>query len=306
MAKLLDLVSEVSPEAHDKMDKNSSTYTINKTRELLDIDVKEVSVVDNAAIRRKFLVVKRQEVTEMGAFDKESGDKKELNIVEKMQWQEVELPEELTKAIGDFGKWFETTKNDGTPSEVSDIVSFLNKINEGRLPVVEVEKDNTTGSDNDDNDDKGDEIVKSIVMNDDGSITFDGMALEKGGKQFTADRKNTIIDMVGKTLNLLADIDTDAAKSIVEDITGSKIPASLEWTQKSDETAKTTVNIDMGDIKKVLEDAIAPVSGKLNDISARVDEIEKSRPAPKSSDNDVTDNDNKLKKSFWSGTCIAG
>lgn len=72
-------------------------------RELLDLDVREVSLVDRPAIRREFLVLKRLEEEQMGAFDapktevkKAAGDEKKPGEMDEMM---KKMPEHLRAAM---------------------------------------------------------------------------------------------------------------------------------------------------------------------------------------------------------------
>jgi hypothetical protein len=309
-------------------------------REILALDVKEVSLVDRPAIQRKFLVVKRQE-DNMGAFDSESGNATENTVIEKMEWQdysdeivEKALPTDLRNAIGEVVSWMKKANAPGMPKEAASLVTaFLGKVASGKYPSPAQKSKADTDDKGNDSANKQEKCPKCGAMMeadtcpscgytakaadakdkdkdkdkkepnkepktkfellDDGTVLVDGVRVAKGGKQFTAERTSTIASMAKQALEMLADIDEATAKSIMEELAKGRLPANLKWTSGTRAMDAT--------VKKALEDVVGPINETLTKINERVENIEKSRPAPQSDDGDTTDDVTKKNEGFWSG-----
>jgi len=134
-------------------------------RRILDVDVREVSLVDRAANLRKFLIIKRLKEEEMGAFQAEvdallknedGGDFKPIfegiAEVEKALpetegdpgsfWESDNeeitkaLPADLAKAIRDVSAWMKRlSRMKGAPGPaIARVLTFLGKVVGGKYP----------------------------------------------------------------------------------------------------------------------------------------------------------------------------
>lgn len=341
-------MSDSSTDYEGKLDKQDA-------REILDLKVREVSLVDRPAIQRQFLVVKRQE-DDMGAFDKD--DTVTDAVVEKMEWREYDdvekaLPKELQDAIIEVVAWMKRATPSGLSKEsASRVAAFLGKVAGGKYPypspAAKADKDNDKDKDMDKDKDKdkditqkqgetcpkcGAELVdeecpkcgwskkagamggkdktpqdgkkppedgkekdtkKSIELLEDGTMLVNGVRIVKGGKQFTTERTAAIAAMAKQAMDMLAEIDVEQAKSLIEDLAKGRLPADLKWTSGTTATDAS--------VKKMFEEILTPIAESVQSISKRVEDIEKSRPAPKSSgDDDTTDKTVQKDDNFWGG-----
>jgi len=134
-------------------------------RRILDVDVKEVSLVDRPANLRKFLVIKRLKEEEMGAFQAEVDDllKNEdggdfkltfesiAELVKALPEGETEpdafweseheeivkaLPADLAKAIREVSSWMKRlSRMKGAPGPaIARVLTFLGKVVGGKYP----------------------------------------------------------------------------------------------------------------------------------------------------------------------------
>lgn len=135
-------------------------------RRILDVDVKEVSLVDRAANLRKFLVIKRlKEEEEMGAFeaevkdllkDEDGGEFKPTfesitELIKALPEGETEpgafwesdneeitkaLPADLAKAIREVSSWMKRlSRMKGAPGPaIARVLTFLGKVVGGKYP----------------------------------------------------------------------------------------------------------------------------------------------------------------------------
>lgn len=110
------------------------------TREILDLKAREISLVDRPAILRTFLVVKRQQEDNMGAFDSTDGRGAD-DVVEKMEWRDYEdvekaLPADLRSAITSSLAFMKKAgKAEGAPAdELGRVAAFLSKVASGKFP----------------------------------------------------------------------------------------------------------------------------------------------------------------------------
>lgn len=167
----------------------------------------------------------------------------------------------------------------------------------------EKKKADAAASDDDkkkqDEEDKEEEKKKAatplnLVIHPDGTTEMMG-DVTKGASQFTTQRTEAIKSSVGQLLTLLAKVDADAAKALIDELTKSVLPANVKWTPGTTATPAS--------VKKSVEEAIAPITKALEDLGVKVETIEKARPAPQSEegDGDTTDAEVKKNKGAWDG-----
>jgi hypothetical protein len=135
----------------------------------------------------------------------------------------------------------------------------------------------------------------SIRITPEGGVEVTGQPVAKAGKsQFTGERTNELKAAVHKLITMLASVDKEAAKSIVDDLVKSVLPADLKWTAGTEATPAAAV-------RKSLDEALAPVLKQLGDLGTKVETIEKSRPAPKSETGDGDTRVEKRNDNAWDG-----
>jgi len=341
-----------------------------KGQEILDLKVREMSLVDKPAILREFLVVKRQQEENMGAFEPEpQTDDSNVGsdvVVEKMNWQqfkeeEVEkaLPIDLRNAIGKVMPWLKKQAGvEGAPkNEINRVVAFLGKVAGGKYPYpsptskakegdgsMADEKEKEKAEDKKDETEKQDKCPKcgaemkdgvctkcgykqaagaakpekeeegekkkgkgkveeaetskglNITVSPDGQVQISGQPLAKGQSQFTGERTTALKGSVAQLLNMLAQVDKEAAKSIIDELAKGALPADVKWTSGTTATPAS--------VKKAIDEALAPVVQENTELKKRLEDIEKSRSAPKSEEGDGDkEPGEKVKKSenVWSG-----
>jgi hypothetical protein len=165
----------------------------------------------------------------------------------------------------------------GAPKEIKAVIEWLDSKKTGK-PEEEDKYPSPKGT------------TKSIdgaavVIMDDGSVHVAGQQVTKSRK-FTEGRTNTVKEVVTQLVNLLNEVDEEAAKAVLasfKELPAGKAPLS---EVRPTGTAGTT---------KGIEDL-------LTDISKRLETIEKARVPSKSvADDGGTDGEKEVKKSLWSG-----
>ncbi len=135
----------------------------------------------------------------------------------------------------------------------------------------------------------------SVKITPDGGVEITGTPVSKAGKsQFTTDRTSELKGAVQKLLTMLATVDKDAAKGLIEELVKSVLPADLKWTPGTTAT-------DAAAVRKQMEEVVAPVLKQLSDLGGKVETIEKSRPAPKSEQGDGDQTNVEKRDSVWDG-----
>jgi hypothetical protein len=174
-------------------------------REILDLKAREVSIVDRPAIERTFLVVKRKQEDEMGAFATDDGGAATHGtdeLIEKMAWRQLDeseiekaLPEDLRKSIGEVSKWLKTAaKAEGAPADaIKQVAAFLSKVAAGKFPMApgktdDTEKGNGEGEGKGDGDaaNKGSENANKAACPKCGAEMVDGVCKACGYKETKA------------------------------------------------------------------------------------------------------------------------
>lgn len=142
----------------------------------------------------------------------------------------------------------------------------------------------------------------SITLTPEGGVEISGQPIGKAGKQqFTGERVTALKSSVNQMLTMLAQVDVEAAKSVIESLVKSTLPADVKWTSGTTATPAS--------VKKAIDDALAPVVQENVELKKRLEDIEKSRPAPKSEGGDGdTEPGKKVEKSDnpWKGLGLTG
>lgn len=300
-----------------------------KGREILKLKAKEVSMVDRPAILREFLVVKRQTEDNMGAFESENtqAEPQGDTLIEAMTWKSYEdidkaLPIDLRNAIKAVSAFLGKSKSaEGAPTkEIERVMAFLGKVEGGKYPypsaegMTKAEKkpeemtpEEQKKAEEEQKKKEAEEKAKQeaaqknaegfmIKITPDGGVEMSGQPVSKAGKaQFTTTRSNDLKDAVEKLLKMLAGVDVDATKGIIEELVKSTLPADLKWTSGTQAVPAS--------VKKVLEEVVEPVNKRLEEIGTKVEAMEKSRPAPQSSGGDGDTHEEHVNKgqNTWDG-----
>lgn len=297
-------------------------------REILDLKVKEVSLVDRPAIEREFLLIKRKEEESMGAFEPDK-DGVVDELIEKMTWHDIDvdkaLPPDLASAIKDTVAWMKKAAGmEGAPKDaINRVAAFLSKVAGGKYPypkpagktddTSKADKCPKCGADMKDgvctNKDCGykaavqkrDDVL-TAELKEDGTIEIGGEPVTKGVKGFTAERTKAFGNVVKTLLGMMADIEPEQTKAIVEELVKATLPADLKWKPG-------TMARDAAAVKKELTDIVAaalePISKQLADTASKVEEISKARSESQSDGgDDNTDKEVNKGKKFWEGVPV--
>jgi hypothetical protein len=152
---------------------------------------------------------------------------------------------------------------------------------------------------------KGKGVCKSSELNikisPEGEVEISGDSVSKWLKGFTADRSKTLAAVVKSLLTMLAEVDGETTKSIIDDLTKSLLPANIQWTSGTT-PLPASVTKDLGDlVSTAIANALAPVTKRLDEVGGKVEEISKSRTAPSSDGGNHTDKIKKNDSNFWGG-----
>lgn len=127
-----------------------------------------------------------------------------------------------------------------------------------------------------------------LKVYEDGNIEFDNEKVEKG-KRFTTNRISALTKSVQELLGVLASVDLEATKNIIEGISKEMFPVD-----KSEEIKASNPE----DVKKAVEEAIAE---KFESLEKRIDVIEGTRKEPKSKEDSVEKKVDKKDEPIFKG-----
>jgi hypothetical protein len=303
-----------------------------KKREILELKVNELSMVDRPAILRDYLVVKRLEEEPMGAFADE-GQNAGIEV-------EKALPAELKSAITSVVGFLNKNKSaEGAPTDdIARIVTFLGKVGEGKYPYPSptgvAKGDKPEDQMTDDEKKKKEEAAKAaaskpedqmtdeekakakaeaekkkaeeaktksqtqegfnISISPTGEVVVSGQPVAKGKSQFTDDRTGNLKDAVTKLIGMLAEVNKSAAQELVESLLKAQLPGEVKWAPGT--------KAEDANVKKQLETVLEPIAKSLEGLNTRLEQIEKQRPAPNSNTGDSTETTDVAKRdNVWSG-----
>jgi hypothetical protein len=269
---------------------------LDDVRRIIELDVKEVSLVDKPAIRREFLVIKRLEDA-MGAFKNEA---------------ETNTPQESV-AKGETKPQVDDTAN--TPAEPAEPASEeATPPEDETIPEVPGDKDGSEKSGT--NDEEGEPVAKasnpataaavlpkgiSVQISPDGSVSVHGEPINKG-KTFTAGRIKTIKEAIGQLMGILSEVDEPKTTEPKTTEPKTTEPKTTEPTSKSDSVPVVNDGEDKLIAKlNELVSAVKDTKDATTALSKRVDEIEGIRPSSTSVDGEGGTDQVETKKGFWDG-----
>jgi len=299
-----------------------------RARKILDVDVREVSLVDRAANLRQFLVVKRLEDIEMGAFigtersnvmteaellkqkkDDEAKDLAKAEAAKKEEEAKAKAKKEEEAKAGKPKDKEDTEEDDETKAakkkaakleeenkamNPAAVAGMLGSLKGKGLPKAAVDElvtwleSQKAGAPEDKYPSpQGKPTKKSLSVSvlEDGSVVVEGEHLTKARK-FTEARTGTVKEVVTQLMNLLNEVDEEAAKSLMasfKELPCGKVPGQ----------EVKPVGTEGGQIIKQLEAMNA-------DLTKRLEAIETARGGSKGVPDNGTDS-RTVKKSMWSG-----
>jgi len=287
-----------------------------KVRRIVDLDVKEVSLVDRPAIRRTFLVIKRLEEEPMGAFATED------RVIQKSAETEDEEKKKAGKGKDEMGckagpdEEDEEKKKAGTPEEDPNamkadpeeeekqkagmppkaLAAMIRGIKGAPKAAVDelvgyLETKSKAAP-------AGDEYPSPktknlVVVKSDGSIEINA-EVTKGRKMFTEQRANMLKDTIISLARVLHEADEEATKAVVAELkalpSNSTVASSVRPANAGKQKAGDEDDADVEKLKS-----------EVSSLTKRLSDIENTRQVSKSATNDSTDNKKPVQKSLWSG-----
>ena len=173
--------------------------------------------------------------------------------------------------------------------------------------------DDDADADGKDKKDKDGKVTKSeegmtVTVTPSGEIQISGQPVNKGLKGFTSDRTETLKTTVKGLLGMLAEVDVEATKAIVEELLKAQLPSDFKWSSG-------TNAMDAAGVKKMLsevvEEVVTPLKKGLEDHGGKVTEISKTRGSPTSDGGDDSTDKTDVNKgdgngeNFWANVPIA-
>jgi hypothetical protein len=142
----------------------------------------------------------------------------------------------------------------------------------------------------------------TISISPDGDLEISGDKVAKGLKGFTSERSKTLAEVVKSLLTLMAEVDSETTKSIIDDLAKGLLPADIKWTSGT-EALPAVAQKNLSElVTGAIASALEPVAKRLGEVSAQVESITKSRTAPNSEGGNRTDTIHKGNgKGFWDG-----
>jgi len=283
------------------------------TRRIMDVNVREVSLVDRAANLRSFLVVKRLE----GNMDKTVKDEvvQKAENPEKVETPNPEIPkdEPKTEVVVTEPEKVEAEKACGGSKDEDKKKAESEKACGGGMKDEDKKKSeeekgmnpaavaailrNMKGAPK--------EAVKEIVSwleakKSDGEANVSKDLQQESedeiqkSKRFTPSRTESLKKTALDLLKLLGEIDVEAMKSIVDSFKSSNV-AKQEGEKQMDQKSEKDPNVEK------LESELTETKAKLEETTKKLEEIEKSRLPSKSVDGEGGTDKKETKKSFWTG-----
>lgn len=298
------------------------------TRRIMDVNVREVSLVDRAANLRSFLVVKRLE----GNMDETVKDEavRKAEDPEKVEAPNPEISKEepKTEVASIEPEKVEAEKACGGGSKDEDKKKACGGSKDDEKKKAcgsgdeedeeEMKRKNSKKSE----EEKGmnpaaisailrsmkgapKEAVKEIVSwleskksDSEANVSKD---LQKESedeiqksKRFTPSRTESLKKTALDLLKLLGEIDVEAMKSIVDSFKSSNV-AKQEGEKEMDQKSEKDPNVEK------LESELTETKAKLEEKTKKLEEIEKSRLPSKSVESEGGTDKKETKKSFWTG-----
>jgi DNA repair exonuclease SbcCD ATPase subunit len=270
-------------------------------RELLDIDIDEISLVDVPAIRKKFLIVKNKKEDMQNAIDKDRGDSDIKNLKEKevLKVEElIKIYKNLTEDNEDFSKEQLELLKKLSDEAVSAIKGALNILNKFKGDFSQELKD----------------AVAVLAKYATKPYPYPYPAkksdedLEKAGKKISKDTLNAI----KKAIKILSDAlskgdETKKAITILSDLLSEEEKKALKKTdeekERDDKEKERDEKFDSAikeatETKEKLEKSLGEKDEKIADLTKRLETLEKAKGSKKQIEGqDEEDGDGDVKKS---------
>lgn len=287
-----------------------------KPRRILEVDVKEVSMVDRPANLRRFLVIKRIEEEEgMSNFEDEKITKAEEEMTaeekkakaaaeEEMTAEEKKAKaeeEEMTAEEKEAQAKKEKTAKAANPKAVAGMLSGIKGLPKAAadevISALQAMKAVKQEEEEMEDEEKKEKTTKSeapvLVIHADGQIDVGESALQKR-LQFTSGRTKALTDAASTLAKLVAEVDPDAAKSIMAAM--KELPSNAKVPSAVKPTGVGSVKKDEG--SEELTKALATIA----DLTKRLEKVEKTRAPSKSIDEDGgTDEEVTKSEGTWTG-----
>jgi len=274
-----------------------------KARELLDLDVREVSLVDRPANLRPFLIVKRQTEDHLGEFEIEPSVVEWLEKVAVSPGAPTESIRALTAVLagGEPVDPKQETKDQAEDQAVDQNATAaeptaepVTKTEPAAEPetVTEAEPAAEPVAKNEPMAEPDPDDQPMVVIKRDGSIHVSGQQVQKA-KTFGKAKTATLQNAVSALAKLLGDVSEDALKAAM-------LPYS-DPTKKVDTTK--AVDPEQTNTADPIELITKAVASALEPITKRLDEIEKTRNPSQSVEGDggTESRQTKVNKSIWAG-----
>lgn len=282
-----------------------TTEDMKNARELLEVDVREVSLVDRPAIRREFLITKRKQEEDMGAFtneDRQGVDPSAVGIA-----KDVNSGTDAGQTTDNTNTAAPAAPAEGTPPAEPTTTEPVDKAGK---PEKKAAKPGGGGGDMEDEDVKVGPDGKPLPP------FMQGKAKEKTQKNedllgelveqiqkarsFTSPRIDQIKTAAAGLNNLLKTVDEGAFKAMLVDLKVLPANSTVDQAVKPTGVSKseTSDNSSNGDSTKV-----EALEKRLADTEAKLAEVLKARN-PSTSIEGEGGGDNKtqeVKKNFWGG-----
>lgn len=215
----------------------------NGKQRIVDLEVNEVSLVDEAANLKRFLVVKRLEGKPMGAFKNERSVEMAMDIKKKKEDVDKMTPEEKAKLEEENKKKSqeeeekakkeeeEKKQKKAAEEEAEKIIKAMNPaaligmINglkgapkgavDNLVQWLESKKENGDMDEENDKESKKKSMEGlALAIHEDGTVVVSGQTVSKG-KKFTPGRTNTLKEVATQLMQLISDVDEEEAKSLI-------------------------------------------------------------------------------------------
>lgn len=272
-------------------------------RELVDIDVDEISLVDIPAIRKKFLIVKKDKkgMQKTSETDQDNSDTKNLTKEEELMKvnELIELYKKLTGDEEDFSEKETELMKKLSDEAVSAIKGALNILNKFKGDFSEELKD-AVGV-----------LAKYVTK----AYPYPYPAkksdeeLEKAGRKISKDTLAAIKKAIGILNSVLSKgDDTKKAISVLSDLLSDEEKKALkkadEAKEKADEAKERDEKFDSAikDAKETiekLEKGLGEKDKNISELTKRLETLEKAKGTKKQiegQDDDDDDGDGKVKK----------
>ena len=263
-------------------------------RELVDIDVDEISLVDIPAIRKKFLIIKKdkKDMQKTSETDQDNSDIKNLIKEEESKMNElIELYKKLTGDEEDFSEKESELLKKLSSDAVNAIKGALNILNKFKGDFSEELKDAVAV------------LAKYVVK----TYPYPYPAkksdedLEKAGKKISKDTLNAIKKTIGILNGVLSKGDeTKKAISILSDLLSDEEKKALKKTEEEDEKDEK-INSAIKEAAETVEKLGKDLEEKdksISELTKRLETLEKAKGTKKQIEGqDEDDGDGDIKKS---------